>query len=160
CTGRPCDFLMEILTMRLRSVLTWVVLTAMSSLGAANCGGAQEPARAPLADKWLSRAQASFRAGDFEDAKQAAPSALEAAPKDAEVRLLNAKLALVRLDFAEALKLTQNLTGTEALGLRGRAHWFSGDLEAAADDLEAELRDPSVKDPWARDTASLARRGM
>ena len=30
----------------------------------------------------------------------------------------------------------------------------------AADDLEAMLLDPNVKDPWARDVATLARRGQ
>ena len=147
--------------MRLRSVLTLLALslTTMSSLGAAGCGGAQESARTPLADKWYSRAKASYKNGDFEDARQAATAALEASPTDTEVRLINARLALLRLDFAEALKMTQGLQGTEALGLRGRAHWYAGDLEAAADDLEVVLRDPAVKDPWARDIASLARRG-
>ncbi|WP_394825206.1 tetratricopeptide repeat protein [Pendulispora albinea] len=147
--------------MRLRSVLTLLAVSlAVSSLGAAGCGGGiQEPTRAPLADKWLSRAKASYRNGDFDDARQAVTSALQTAPNDTEVRLLGARLALLRLDYAEAIKLTQGLQGTEAAGLRGRAHWYAGDLEAAADDLEGVLRDPSVKDPWARDISILARHG-
>src|ERR1035438_2972851 len=41
----------------------------------------------------------------------------------------------------------------------GRAFWFSGDVEHAADELEAQLADPQVKDAWAQDVAGLARRG-
>ncbi|HWL89093.1 MAG TPA: tetratricopeptide repeat protein [Polyangiaceae bacterium] len=147
--------------MRLRSVLSLLAVTvALSSVGAAGCGGPAEPARAPLADKWLTRAKASYHNGDFDDARQAATSALEAAPSDPEVRLINARLSLLRLDFAETLKMTQGLPGTDAAGVRGRAHWYAGDLEAAADDLDVVLRDPSIKDPWARDVADLARRGQ
>jgi hypothetical protein len=51
------------------------------------------------------------------------------------------------------------MTSSEVMGLRGRAHWYAGDIEQAADDLEAMLQDPSVKDPWAREVSKLARRG-
>jgi hypothetical protein len=128
---------------------------------AAACGGAgsSTPARSPLADKWLARAKQSYRSGDFEDAKQAVESALQAAPSDAEARTLGARIALVSLNFADAIKYTQDMQTAEAHGIRGRAFWYSGDIEAAADELEAMLQDPSVKDPWAREIAKLARRG-
>ncbi|HEY8041638.1 MAG TPA: hypothetical protein VIF15_17655 [Polyangiaceae bacterium] len=126
------------------------------------CGpsvGPQTPTRPPLATQWLERARTSYRGADFDDARDAAKHALGAAPNDAEIRELSARIALVRLDFAEALHLTEGLDSTDAHGIRGRAYWFSGDLEHAADELEAMLTDPKVKDAWARDVAGLARRG-
>jgi hypothetical protein len=121
--------------------------------------GPQGPARPPAATEWLERAKASYRAADFEDARDATRHALTAAANDAEIRELSARIALVRLDFAEALRLTEGLESTDAHSIRGRAFWYTGDLEHAADELEAMLADPKVKDPWARDVASLARRG-
>jgi hypothetical protein len=120
----------------------------------------QHPARAPLADKWLARAHASYKSGDFDDANVAGKSALQAAPNDPEIRLLGARIALSRLDFATALRLTEGMQTTEANSIRGRSHWYAGDIEQAADDLEAMLQDPTVKDPWARDVSGLARRGQ
>ena len=120
----------------------------------------QHPARAPLADKWLARARVSYKSGDFDDASVAGKSALQAAPNDPEIRTLNARIALAKLDFAGALRLTEGLQSTEVSSIRGRAHWYAGDIEQAADDLEAMLQDPAVKDPWARDVAALARRGQ
>jgi hypothetical protein len=126
------------------------------------CGPAASPqssSRSPAAAKWTDRAKASYRAGDFEDARDAAAHALAIAPSDAEIRELSGRIALVRLDFAEALRVTDGLESTAVHALRGRALWFSGDIEHAADELEALLTDPTVKDPWAREVASLARRG-
>jgi hypothetical protein len=126
------------------------------------CGpsmGQGGPARSAQATQWLDRAKASYRGGDFDDARDAAAHALAAAPNDADARSLVARIALVRLDFPEVIRLTEGLDSTEARGLRGRAYWFSGDIEHAADDLEAQLTDPQVKDPWAREVAGLARRG-
>jgi hypothetical protein len=130
---------------------------------AAACGpspDANAPNRSPLAEKWLTRAKQSYRSGDFEDARQSGDSALKAAPRDQDIRVVNARIALAALDYAQTLKLTEGLQSTDVLGLRGRAHWYSGDIEQAADDLEAMLQDPSVKDPWAREVAKLARRGQ
>jgi hypothetical protein len=121
--------------------------------------GPQTPTRPPLATQWFERARASYRAADFEDARDAARHALLAAPSDPEIRELSARIALVRLDFPEALHLTEGLESSDAHGIRGRAFWFTGDLDHAADELEAMLMDPKVKDPWARDVAGLARRG-
>ncbi len=132
------------------------------ALAPAACGAALGPnasARSPLAQQWLDRAKASYRNADFDDARDATGRALAAAPGDADVRELSARIALVRLDWAEALKLTEGLDSTDAHSIRGRAYWFSGDLEHAADELEAMLADPKVKDPWAHDVAVLARRG-
>jgi hypothetical protein len=74
--------------------------------------------------------------------------------------LLAGRVALARLDFPMALKATEGVKTTDAHMIRGRAFWYSGELERAADELEAMLHDPSVRDGWARDVAKLARRGQ
>src|SRR5215472_2915534 len=146
--------------MRHRSlrILSFSALVAASSIA---CGGGEGevPGRAPLADKWLTRADASYKSGDFDDAQSSAGAALDVAPRDPAIRLLNAKLALAHLDYARALMLTEGLQTTEAHSIRGRAHWYAGEIDDAADDLEAELQDPAVKDVWAREDSKLARRG-
>jgi len=140
-----------------------VFMTALSALTAlAACGDgpdANSPGRSQLADKWLNRAKQSYRAGDAEDAAVAIDGALKAAPKDREARVLAGRIALSKLDFDDALKLTEGLEGTDVKGIRGRAFWYAGDIERAADELEEMLKDPTVKDPWARDVSKLARRG-
>lgn len=120
---------------------------------------AASPKRPPVAEKWLTRAKQSYRSGDAEDAAIAIDGALKAAPRDVETRLLASRIALARLDYSETIKLSEGLQGSDAKALRGRAFWYSGDIERAADELEDMLRDPQVKDPWARDVAKLARRG-
>jgi len=120
---------------------------------------AHSPTRAPLASQWFERAKVSYRSGDFDDARDSAKKALEVAPADPDARELAARIALVRLDYVEALRLTEGLTSSQAHGVRGRAYWLSGDIEHAADELEAQLTDPLVKDAWAQDVAGLARRG-
>ena len=138
-----------------------LVVSAMFAASIA-CGppsGPQAPQRSPVATQWTERAKASYRAGDFDDARDAVHHALTAAPNDAEIRELGARVALVRLDYAEALRLTAGLESSSVHALRGRALWFSGDIEHAADELETLLGDPQVKDPWAREVAALARRG-
>jgi hypothetical protein len=144
--------------MRRSPILTVLALCAASPACASSLGrpGSNLP---PLAAQWFDRARVSYRGGDFEDAADAAKHALAAAPTAPEVRELSARLALTRLDYPEALRLTEGIDTVAAHGIRGRAHWFSGDLEHAADELEAMLADPTVKDPWAREVAGLARRG-
>ncbi|HEY6459259.1 MAG TPA: hypothetical protein VIY73_03880, partial [Polyangiaceae bacterium] len=137
------------------------VLVSLAAL-LAGCGaslGASGPSRPPLATQWFDRAKTSYRAADFDDARDSARHAIESAPNDTDIRILSARIALVRLDFEEALRLTQGIETTDAHAIRGRAYWFTGDLEHAADELDALLLDPAVKDPWARDVAALARRG-
>lgn len=144
--------------MRCNLLALLALLVVPMACGPSIGGGA--PARAPLATQWFERAKVGYRNADFEDAGDAIKRALAAAPTDLEIRELAGRIALVRLDFAEALKQTEGLDSTEGHGIRGRAFWFSGDLEHAADELETLLTDPMVKDPWARDVASLARRGV
>jgi hypothetical protein len=112
-----------------------------------------------LATQWLERAKVSYRNANFDDANESVRSALAAAPQDGDVRTLAARIALVRLDYTEALRLTEGIDTSDARAIRGRAFWYSGDLEHAADELEALLADPAVRDAWAHDVAGLARRG-
>jgi Tfp pilus assembly protein PilF len=139
--------------MRRLALTTAPVLCGILALAA--CGGPDPNAsgRAPLADKWLTRAKAAYRSGDLEDATTAVDGALKAAPKDPETRLLAARVAMAKLEYTEALKLTEGLPGSDARGLRGRAYWYGGDIEKAADELEEMLRDPNVKDNWAKEVA-------
>jgi hypothetical protein len=142
-----------------RILVTTAALVLLASVPA--CGGPDaNSGRAPIADKWLTRAKAAYRSGDLDDASTAIDGALKAAPRDTETRLLGARIALAKLEYNEAIKLTQGITGSDALGLRGRAYWYAGDIEKAADDLEEMLRDPNVKDNWAKEVAKLARRGQ
>lgn len=134
-----------------------IALVSLGSLAA--CGGSALPPRPPAAEKWLQRASADYKVGEIADAKDAVDKALALVPADEEVRLLGARIALARLEFAEALRLLKDVKGSEASGLRGRALWYKGDLEAAADELDALLMDPEVKDDWAKSIAKLARRG-
>ncbi len=138
-------------------VLTLGVLSAASACGGPDSNTAD---RAPLADKWFTRAKLAYRSGDLDDATTSVDGALKASPKDADTRLLAARIALAKLEYGEALKVTEGLLGSEAKGLRGRAYWYQGDIDRAADELEEMLRDPTVKDAWAKEVAKLARRGQ
>lgn len=146
-----------------RTALAFVLPLALSAPLFTACGDgpdAATAARPPVADKWFARAKNGYRTGDLEDAAASVESALKSAPKDPETRLLGAKIALARLDYPTTIKLTEGLATSESRGLRGRAFWYQGDIERAADELEEMLRDPAVKDPWARDVSKLARRGQ
>jgi len=138
--------------------ITLSLLAALSgSCAAAGPGEAEWP---PLAKKWFDRADNSFRNGDIEDAETAADSALHADPHRPAIRLLAARIALSRLEYAKVGTLLKGVEGTEASSIRGRALWYSGEVEAAADELDRLLADPDVKDPWASDIAKLSRRGI
>lgn len=113
----------------------------------------------PEATKWLDRARASYKSGDLDDARDAADSALAAAPKSDAVKIVAARTRLARLEYAEVERILQGVDSSEARGLRGRAKWYAGEVEQAADELEAMLQDPNVKDEWAKTIARLARRG-
>jgi hypothetical protein len=145
-----------------QSLRSTALAALVASVAAGGCGPAFDPAhppRAALADKWFKRAEKSYRAGDFDDANESIKSALQAAPHDPDVRTLGAKVALTRLDMPEVLRVTEGMQTSDVMSLRGRAHWYAGDIEQAADDLEASLQDPTVKDPWAREISKLARQG-
>jgi hypothetical protein len=132
----------------------------IASLGCSPAKAPTGPARNPLAQKWLDRAKSSYATADLDDAYDAAKSALQAAPNDVEVKTWAGRVALARLDYAETMRLLKGVETTDARGLRGRAEWYSGDIEKAADELEAMLQDPDVHDSWAKAIAGLARRGV
>ncbi|MGK3996077.1 tetratricopeptide repeat protein [Sorangium sp. So ce1024] len=141
------------LAVRLGGLLAATLLAACSTtLGP----GAARP---PAAEKWLARARQEFQSADVDNARDAVAKALTIVPTDTEARLLAGRIALARLDYAEVLRLLKGVSGSEAAGIRGRALWYKGDLDAAADELEAMLDDPDVVDEWAKSIAKLARRG-
>jgi len=149
------------------SVLTPLRCSSTVVLGAfiawLGCTPAKSPAgatRNPLAQKWLDRTKSSYATADLDDASDAAKSALQAAPNDVEVKTWAGRVALARLDYAETMRVLKGVETTDARGLRGRAEWYSGDIEKAADELEAMLQDPDVHDGWAKAIAGLARRGV
>ncbi len=133
-------------------------MTALSLTGCPSVGSVQN-ARPATADKWFQRAKQDFQTADVEEARDSIKKALAIVPNDPEVRKLAARIALARLDYAETIRLLKGIKGSDAAGLRGRALWYSGDLEAAADELDAMLDDPEVVDEWAKQTTKLARRG-
>ena len=96
---------------------------------------------------------------DVAEAKDPSDNALRGAPNDVDVKILAAQIHLAMLDYAEAVRLLREVKGSQAAAIRGRALWYKGDLEGAADELEAMLNDPDVVDDWAKSIAKLARRG-
>jgi hypothetical protein len=114
----------------------------------------------PLAKKWFERATASYHEVDFEDAELSVDNALRIEPKRAEIRILAARVALAGLNYERALAQVEGIATADARAVRGRALWYSGQVERAADELEQLVADPEVKDPWAREVAKLARRGV
>lgn len=131
------------------------------SLSLAGCPElpAAQTGRDAVTNKWFQRANAEFQTADVEEAKDSVDKALSGAPNDVEVKTLAAQIHLAMLDYAEAVRLLRDVKGSQASAIRGRALWYKGDLEGAADELEAMLNDPDVVDDWAKSIAKLARRG-
>lgn len=134
---------------------------AVAALLGAACGPVlpEEAAWPPLGKKWYERADRSFHTGDVEDAEVAIENALRAAGDREEVRLLAGRIALSQLEYDRAIQHLSGLPGSAAGGIRGRALWYAGRLEHAADELEKVIADPDVRDEWAKDVAKLARLG-
>jgi len=133
-----------------------VVVGTTTGCGAAGYSAEDRP---PTAQKWLQRAKDDFAIADIDGARDAIRRALSIVPADTEVRLLAGRIALSRLEYDETLRLLKGMSGSKAAGLRGRALWYKGDLDAAADELDTMLADPEVRDDWATAIAKLARRG-
>jgi hypothetical protein len=112
-----------------------------------------------LGKKWYDRADASFHHGDMEDAREAIDNALKVVPDREEARVLSAKVALASLEYDRVHEALRGLDTSEARSLRGRAYWYAGEVDHAADELEKLLSDPEVRDPWATEIAKLARLG-
>jgi hypothetical protein len=131
------------------------------AFASAACGGGSAGAEfPPVAKRWYDRGAASFKSGDLEDAELAVDNALRAAPNRPESRLLAGRVALARLDYDRALQVLKGQTSTEARSVRGRAYWYKGDVQKAAEELEALVHDPEVHDNWAVEIVKLARRGV
>lgn len=146
----------------LRSVLTSRLVAVMCvsavacGCGAAGQSGADWP---PISKRWFDRGDASFRQGDLDDAETASENALRVTPDREEVRLLAGRIALAKLEYSRAIQVLKGIESTEARALRGRAYWYAGEIEHAADELERLVADPEVRDPWAVEIAKLARQG-
>jgi hypothetical protein len=141
--------------------LVLAIALSLSAAGASGCTGARSPGidRPADAEKWYRRAKQDLSIARVEEANEAVRKSLAIVPADPEVRILAGHIALARLEYAEVLRLLQGVPGSEAQGLRGRALWYKGELDGAADELEAMLQDPEVRDEWAKSIAKLARRG-
>lgn len=137
-----------------------LALAAAALLSGCSAGAASPDNGRPAdAEKWFRRAQTDFTEADFSEAHDSIAKASQLVPDDVQVKALAAKIALSSLDYAEVLRLLKGVRTSEAAGLRGRAYWYKGELEAAADELDAMLNDPEVKDDWAKSISKLARRG-
>lgn len=134
----------------------------IGGLALAGCTGAAQvtPDRPVAAEKWFKRANVDFTEGRMDEAHDAVTKALAASPDDSEIRMLAGRISLARLEFDETVRVMKDIPGSEARGIRGRAYWYRGDLGAAADELEAMLEDPDVRDDWAKPISGLARRGQ
>ena len=131
----------------------------VSCSGAVSTTGSAEPEWPAVAKKWFDRAGASFEVLDVADAEVSIKNALELEPERESVKLLAASIALSQMRYDETIAFLEGLPSPSAGGLRARALWYSGQLGAAADELDRLLDDPDVKDPWAAGVAQLARSG-
>lgn len=120
----------------------------------------QEAEWPPLVKKWYDRAASSLKTGDIQDAQLSSENALRLDAKRPEVRLQAAKIALARLDFDRAVQLTDGLYNAETQAIRGRAFWYAGRVQEAAETLEQLVSNPDIHDTWAVEIARLARRGV
>ena len=137
------------------------VLAGLLAFSAAACSDSTPESKfPPVAKQWFERGNAAYLAGDLEDAELAVENALRAAPNQPETRLLAGRVSLARLDYDRTVQVLRGLDTAEARGVRGRALWYRGDVQAAADELDALLRDPEVHDGWAVEIVKLARRGV
>lgn len=136
----------------------WALAVSLSLSG---CLGSRtaDDVRPSAAEKWFQRAQEDYKVANIDEARDSVRKALSIVPGDVQVRTLAARIALSRLEFDETIRLLKGVAGSEASGLRGRAYWYKGDLERAADELETTLDDPEVHDEWAKAISKLARQG-
>jgi hypothetical protein len=132
-------------------------LAALSALG--GCSSNPQAEWPPVQKQWYDRAQVSFKALDFDDAESSIDNALRLDKGREEVRVLAAQIALANLDYAGAIQQLAGLSSSEARSIRGRALWYSGKVEEAADELQQLLADPEVRDPWADQVSKIARQG-
>jgi hypothetical protein len=140
-----------------------IAATSLFCTFVAGCAGTAPNQQAnwpPLVKKWYDRAAASLKVGDMQDAQLSAENALRLDPQRQEVKLLAAKVALSQLEFDRVIQLTEAMPDPESMGVRGRAFWYAGRVQDAAETLERLVANPDVHDSWAVDIAKLARRGV
>ena len=75
----------------MRRLLFAVLALCSAPLACGPSMGPQAGNRTPAASEWFGRAKTSYRAADFDDAREAVRRALAAAPSDAEIRELSAR---------------------------------------------------------------------
>lgn len=119
----------------------------------------QTPAWPAKAAQWFERAEKSFSDLDTDDARRSIDQTLALLPNEPKVRVLAGRIALADLDYARTARVLEGVEGSAAGILRGRAFWYSGQLERAAAELAQVMADPSVRDPWVEGAAYLARNG-
>ena len=122
-------------------------------------GGPAEPEWPELSKQSYEQARARFNVLDVDGAKTAIESAIVAEPDRAAIRILAAHIALSQMQYEEALQQLRGLSSSQATGLRARALWYSGQVAAAAEELDRLLADPEVEDGWASGVSALARTG-
>jgi hypothetical protein len=144
---------------RLPAFAALAIAGALSACTPAATTPTKAPEAASPGDEWLRRAEQSYAQADFVDAEEAVKQAVVAGARGEAAANLRAKLALARLDWADAIAATEGRAGADARGYRARALWYAGRIEEASVEIEALLRDPKVRDTWAKDVASLARAG-
>lgn len=135
------------------------LLIAAAALGCGPAANSEGPSWPEPAKKWFERARSSYRTADIDDAEESVGNALRLLPDEPQVRVLAARIALARLDYARAIQLLNGVESAEASGVRSRAYWYSGEIDKAADELDKLTADPELRDPWAQEVAKLARRG-
>lgn len=142
-----------------RVLISSAVALALSTAACGNAVTNSEPVWPETAKKWFDRAQASYRVGDVDDAEVAVGNALRVMPDEPAVRVLAARISLARLEYDRTTQLLAGVDSSDARSIRGRAYWYSGQVDKAADELEKLVADPEVRDLWATEVAKLARRG-
>lgn len=143
------------------SLLLRAAPLALASVWLTGCPSARSPHsdRPEKAEKWFQRAVAEYRQTSMDAASDSARQALEIVPEDSEVRVLAARVALARLDYDDVIRLLKGVSGSAAASLRGRAQWYRGDIDRAAEELDQLLADPEVEDAWAKSIVALAHSG-
>src|SRR6187402_2321281 len=114
-------------TVRFVAVLSSSLVWGCAGAGA-NGSDAEWP---PISKRWFDRGDQSFRHGDLEDAESASENALRVTPAREEVRLLAARIALAKLEYARTVQVLQGLESNDARSLRGRAFWYAGEIDKA-----------------------------
>lgn len=148
---------------RLRSFSSPLLRAAAVALAVCSfgCPSVNSPRaeRPEKAEKWYQRALAEYRQASMDAAHDSAHHALELVKEDPDVRTLAARVALARLEYDEVLRLLKGVSGSQAASLRGRAHWYRGDVDRAAEELDQLLSDPEIDDGWAKAISALAHSG-